>query len=211
MPDGGPDDSDQGAEDVQILAIDTPFQGYFRIDRYRLRHRRHDGGWTGEMAREIFERGHAVAVLLYDPVQDCVVLLNQFRIGAFAAGKAAWQTEVVAGIIESGEDPAAVATRETEEESGLKLRELIPLYHYLASPGGSSETIRLYCGIVDSRTAGGIHGLDSENEDILVTSTAFAEAWAMVQDGRIDNAPSIIALQWLALNRQHLRQQYTVD
>lgn len=198
-------------EDVEILGFDTPFQGYFRIDRYRLRHRKHEDGWTGEMVREIFERGHAVGVVLYDPVQDSVVLLDQFRIGALAGGKSGWQREVVAGIIEPGEDAQNVARRETLEESGLELRELIPLYHYLATPGGSSETLRLYCGIVDSRGAGGIHGLDAENEDIKVETYGFGQAWDMVEDGRIDNAPTLIGMQWLALNRERLRQQYTVE
>lgn len=205
MPKSGPLKNRDVPDDVEIIESDTPFQGYFRIDRYRLRHRRHDGGWTGEIGREIFERGDAVAVVPYDPVRDEVVLLEQFRIGALAAGKAAWQIEIVAGIVEAGEAPEDVATRETHEESGHELQELIELYHYLVSPGGTSETVRVYCGIVDSSEAGGTHGLDEEEEDIRVFAVSFDEAWQMVEDGRIDNAPSLIGLQWLALNREPLR------
>src|SRR3546814_11817116 len=105
--------------DVEIAARDTCYQGYFRIDRYRFRHRLHGGGWSGEITRELFERGHAVAVLPYDPPADAVVLIEQFRIGAFAAGLPCWQTETVAGILDHGENPEVVAARvasEREEE-----------------------------------------------------------------------------------------------
>lgn len=212
-PETGPDRDDSFVydQDVEILAQETVYQGFFRMDRYQLRHRKHDGGWTGTMVREVFERGHAVAVVLYDPLRDSVVLLEQFRIPAMAAGKAPWQIEVVAGIFEAGESPEDVARRETREESGLTLRELIPLYHYLVSPGGTSETVHLYCGIVDSREAGGLHGVDAEGEDIKVTVHSFAEAWGLVESGRIDNAPALLGLQWLALNRERLRQEYSVD
>jgi ADP-ribose pyrophosphatase len=208
MPRHGPLTNAEVSDDVEILEADTPFQGYFRIDRYRLRHRRHDGGWTGEIRREVFERGHAAAVVPYDPVRDEVVLIEQFRIGALAAGKAAWQVEIVAGIVEPGETPEDVARREAREESGQELRELIKLYHYLVSPGGTSETAHIYCGIVDSTHAGGIHGLDAEEEDIRVFAVPFKTAWAMVTQGRIDNAPTLIALQWLALNRAALRARF---
>lgn len=194
--------------DVEIEASETVFQGYFRIDRYRLRHRKHDGGWTGPMTREVFERGHAAAVLQYDPRRDEVVLLRQFRIGALAGGKAGWQTEVVAGIIEPGEQPEEVARRESVEESGITVDALIPMYHYLASPGGTSESVRLYCALVDASDVGGIYGLDHENEDIRVDAVAWSEAWEMLEGGTIDNAPAIIAMQWLALNRTRLRAEH---
>lgn len=192
--------------DVEILAAESPYAGYFRIDRYRLRHRLHDGGWSEPMTREVFERGHAVAVLPYDPVRDSVVLLRQFRVPALAAGKAAWQTEVVAGIIENGESPESVARRETVEECGLEPRDLQLLYHYLVSPGGTSESVRLYAAVVDAANAGGTHGLAAENEDIQALAVPFDEAQAMLADGTIDNAPAIIALQWLAANRATLRR-----
>ncbi len=192
---------------AEILESEVVYQGYFRMDRYRLRHRKHDGGWTGTMTREVFERGHVVAVILYDPPRDRLVLLNQFRIAALAGGKPGWQTEIVAGIIEEGEAPEEVAYRETEEESGCRLKTLIPLYHYLVSPGGTSETMWLYCGIVDSEGAGGIHGLDAENEDIKVETLPFSEAMTRIGDGRIDNAPAIMGIQWLALNRERLQRE----
>jgi ADP-ribose pyrophosphatase len=192
-------------ENVEILNAETPFKGFFRIDRYTLRHRTHAGGWSEAMTREVFERGHAVAVLPYDPVRDEVVLIEQFRPGALAGGMAPWQVEVVAGIIEPDEPPETVARRETEEEAGLNVQELIPISHYLATPGGSSETIRLYCGLIDAEDAGGLHGLDQENEDIHARAMSFDAAFALLGQGPADNAPTVIGLYWLALSRARLR------
>lgn len=203
---GPPSDVDAPADvEIDEAVTETVYQGYFRMDRYRLRHRKHQGGWTAWMDRELFERGHAAAALLYDPARDLVVLLRQFRVGALAAGKSPWQIEVVAGIVETGEPPEDVVRREAIEESGVRLDRLIPLHHYLVSPGGTSETVHLYCALVDARSAGGIHGLDHENEDIRVDAVPWYKAWQMLHDGTIDNAPTIIALQWLALNRAELR------
>lgn len=196
-------------DNVDVMEKITPFQGYFRIDRYTLRHRRHDGGWTGPMTREIFERGHAAGVLLYDPVRDEVTLLEQFRPGALAAGWHPWLIEVVAGIIDDDASPEDVAIREAQEEAGAVISDLVPIYKYLVTPGGSSETMALYCARVDSRSLGGLHGLEEECEDIRVFSVAADEAIGWLESGRILNSCAIIALQWLALNRQRLITLWT--
>lgn len=194
--------------DVEILARETCFQGYFRIDRYRLRHRLHGGGWSGEMTRELFERGHAVAVLPYDPAADAVVLIEQFRIGAYAAGFSPWLIEIVAGIIDEGEAPEAVARREAREEAGCTITDLVPVHRYLSSPGGMSESVALYCGRVDSAGVGGVHGLADEHEDIKVEAVPWAEARRRLDGGEIRNSVTIIALQWLALHRDDLRRRW---
>jgi len=195
-------------KDFQLIEKRTAFQGYFRVDVYRFRHRLFAGGWSGEIRREVFERGHAAAVLPYDPERDAVVMVEQFRIGAAAAGMPLWQLEFVAGIIDEGETPEAVARREAQEEAGCEILDLVPVYRYLASPGGSSETVLLFCGRVDSRGLGGIHGLPEEHEDIRVEVVPFAEARARLEAGRITNAPAIIALQWLLLNRDSLQRRW---
>lgn len=194
--------------DFEIIEKSPAYQGYFRIDRYRFRHRLFAGGWSGEIKREVFERGHAVGVLAYDPERDAVILIEQFRIGAVAAGVPAWQSEVIAGIIDEGETPEAVAHREAQEEAGCTIRDLVRICHYLVSPGGSSETVQLYCGRVDSTGVGGIHGLPEEHEDIRVEVVPFGEARERLLAGRFGNAPTIIALQWLILNRDMLRARW---
>ncbi len=194
--------------DVEILSRETVYRGYFRIDRYRLRHRRHDGGWTGEITREVFERGHVAAVLPYDPGRDTVVLIEQFRIGAFAAGEPCWLTEIVAGVIDEGESAEAVARREMEEETGCAVSALEPIGSYLSSPGGASESVALYVGRVDSSGAGGVHGLAAEEEDIRVLVRSWAEVAGGLQQGLFTNGATLIALQWLALNRPRLRERW---
>lgn len=195
-------------DDVEIIEKTPVYEGFFRIDRYRLRHRLHEGGWSGEMLREVFERGHAAAVIPFDPVLDVVVLIEQFRIGAFAAGHEPWLVEVVAGIIEPGESAEDVVRREAVEECGCPVTDLIAIADFLVSPGGASESISLFCGRVDARGAGGIHGQREEHEDIRVVALPFAEARAWLEAGRIDNATAVIALQWLVMNRDRLRARW---
>lgn len=193
-------------QDIEILEKTTRYKGYFRIDFYRLRHRLFAGGWSGEVHREVFERGQAAGVLPYDPVADAVVLIEQFRIGAMLAELPPWQTKVVAGIIERGESAESVARREAREEAGCEVLDLVAMHRYVVSPGGTSESCQLYCGRVDSRGVGGVHGVAAEHEDIRVEIVPFAEALGLLQTTRVSNAVTIIALQWLALNRERLRR-----
>jgi ADP-ribose pyrophosphatase len=189
---------------VEVIAKETVFDGYFRIDRYRLKHELHAGGWSGELVREVFERGHAVAVLPFDPARETVVLIEQFRVGAFAHGDGGWIMESVAGIIEPGETPEDVARRETHEETGLAVHDLVPIADFYVSPGGTSQFNNLFCAIVDADRAGGIHGLDHEGEDIRVVPVPLAEVSALIASGAIRDATTLIALQWLLAHHETL-------
>ena len=156
-----------------------------------------------------FTLSHAAAVLPYDPIRDEVLLIEQFRPGSLAAGWHPWVIEPVAGIIESGETIEDVVHREAQEEAGCALQDIIPIHHYLVSPGGTSETCALFCGRVDCAVAGGIHGVDGENEDIRVLVVPFREAMSWLDDGKVNTALLLIALQWLALNRDKVRARWT--
>ena len=193
---------------LEIFETIEAFKGYFRIIKYRLRHQLFAGGWSREITREVFERGHAAALLPYDPVLDTVVLIEQFRIGAHVAGHDPWLIEIVAGIIEECESPEDVVRRETVEEAGCKVNDLIHISTYLPSAGGTSETVSLFCGRVNAADVGGIHGCDDEDEDIRVMALPFAKALAMTESGEIANSAALISLQWLALNRDRLRQEW---
>ena len=170
-----------------------------------------------EIDREIFERGHAAACLLYDPDLDKLVLIEQFRAGALAAlaspwfdgdETSPWLIEIVAGIIEDGEEPEAVVRREALEEAGCVIGEIEPLFHYLVSPGGSSESMFVFCGRVDASNAGGIHGLRHEGEDIRVLVADAQEVFAMLDEGRIINGMTLIPLQWFRAHHQELRRRW---
>jgi len=194
--------------DIEIIDKTTCYQGFFRIDRYRLRHRLFSGEWGQPITRELFERGHAAAVLPYDPIRDEVILIEQFRIGALEAPGGPWLMEIVAGIIEPGETAESVVERESIEEADCIITDLIPLYDYLVSPGGMSERIALFCGRVDTTHAGGIHGATDEGEDIKVHVVSRETALDYLKTGRINSASAIIALQWLALNRENVVKQW---
>jgi len=196
-------------DDVDILESSTVWQGFFRVDRLRLRHRLFAGGWSRPIVREVFERGHAAAILPYDPVRDEVVLIEQFRIGALTAGAEPWLIESVAGIVEEGESPEDVVRREIAEEAGCTALDILPVMDVFTTPGGSSERISIFCGRVDAAGVGGIHGLDGEGEDIRVFAETPEAALQRVADGSVRNITAVAALQWLALNKAAVRARWT--
>ena len=192
------------AADIVVEDRSVLFKRFFAIEKIRFKHKTFAGDWTESFERELFERGEAVCVLLFDPKRDCVVLTEQFRIGALADERSPWLLELVAGMVEEGESYEDVAARETEEEAGCQFTKLHPICRYWVSPGGTSERVQLYCGIIDSKDVGGIHGLAEENEDIRLTTLSFADAWSAVETGIINNAATIIALQWLKIHHEHM-------
>lgn len=194
--------------DVEIIARETLYSGFFSMDLYRFRHRLFNGEMSGEIRREIFERGHAAVLLPFDPVRDEVVLVEQIRIAAYDVSESPWLLEMVAGMIEEGESVEDVARREALEEAGLAVGRTKPVLSYLASPGGTSERLSIMVGEVDATTAEGIHGLADENEDIRVHVVSREQAYQWVEEGKIDNAASVIALQWLQLHYQTLRNEW---
>ncbi|MHA8112178.1 ADP-ribose diphosphatase [Kosakonia cowanii] len=194
--------------DVEIIARETLYTGFFSLVRYRFRHRLFNGGMSGEVQREIFERGHAAVLLPYDPVRDEVVLIEQIRIAAFDTSDTPWLLEMVAGMIEAGESDEEVARREADEEAGLAVGRVKRMLSYLASPGGTSERTAVLVGEVDATQASGIHGLVDENEDIRVHVVSREQAYQWVEEGTIDNAASVIALQWLQLHYESLQNEW---
>ncbi|HGT3000760.1 TPA: ADP-ribose diphosphatase [Enterobacter hormaechei] len=194
--------------DVEIIARETLYSGFFSMELYGFRHRLFNGEMSGEIKREIFERGHAAVLLPFDPVRDEVVLVEQVRIAAYDTSETPWLLEMVAGMIEEGESVEDVARREALEEAGLAIGRTKPVLSYLASPGGTTERSSIMVGEVDATTAKGIHGLADENEDIRVHVVSREQAYQWVEEGLIDNAASVIALQWLQLHHQNLRNEW---
>lgn len=197
------------ADDVDILERETPFQGFFRVERLTLRHRQYQGGWGAPVTRELFVRPPAAAVLPYDPVRGEILLVEQFRIGALEGRESPWCLELVAGLADKqGEPVADLVRREAWEEAGVEIGELRPVAHYMPSPGGSNERLRVFLGRADLSGAGGVHGNPEEGEDIRVVVQPVAAIDALLQSGRVDNAASLIALQWLLLNRDALDREW---
>lgn len=196
--------------DFEIVKRESLYEGFFSMARYHLRFRLFNGGWSQQVTRELMERHSAAGILLYDPILDQVVLIEQFRPGCIGHPQSPWLMEVVAGIISKDEQPRDVVSREANEEAGCEVLDLYPICEYFVSPGGSNEYLWLFCGRIDASDVGGIHGLQDENEDIRTITLSVDEALILLQEGKIKTSPAIISLQWLQLNREWLKQLWEV-
>lgn len=200
-------------DDFEIVDRKVLYEGIFRYVQYQLRHRLFKGDWTPVLSRDLIERTCAAGILPYDPILDQVVLISQFRPGALTHTKthdssakvSPWLLEIVAGVLGKAEKPAEVAVREAQEEAGCRVLELYPINDYFVSPGGSDEYIHLYCGRIDASGINGTHGLEEENEDIFAFALPADEAFELLRQGKIKTAPALVALQWLQINRNFLR------
>jgi len=198
--------------DVEIAEAAIAFERFLRVDTFRFRHRLFSGEWSAVRSYDVLRRRQAVAIVLYDPDLDRVVLVEQFRLPSLLAGSSPWQLEAAAGMIDTEEAPKAVAIRETHEETGLRLiGEPILIQRYLPSAGGSDESVVLFCGRIDSTAAAGVHGLTEEHEDIRVVVKTASEIEALLDTGAIENGHTLIALYWLLRHRDGLRRLWTAE
>lgn len=193
--------------EFEILNSSVLLDDFLNIHEYHLRHQLFAGGQSDVLRRLCLEKQMAVSVLLFDPDQDALVMVEQFRIGARQTANS-WLLENPAGYVEAGESVADVAVREVLEETGCSVSDLIPICEFLVSPGISNERIALLCGRVDAGTADGIHGLGEEGEDIKVHVLNFNEAVSEMYTGKINSTSTIMSMQWLMLNKQKVINQW---
>lgn len=185
----------------KILKREKSFSGFFNLFSYRIEHALFNGG-TGVIDREVLHRGHAAAVMPYDPATDSILLIEQFRAGAMHTEHNPWLFEFIAGMVEEGEHSRDVVRREAQEEAGIELGDVNFINTYFPSPGGSAETIDLYWAVADLSNAGGVFGLPTEGEDIRSSVYTFDEAMQMLDDGVINNSVTMLLLLWFYRFRQ---------
>ena len=189
---------------VRLHRRESLYSGFLDVDLYEVSHELYGGGWSNVLDREVMHRKEIAAVLPFDPVRQEVVLIEQFRVGAWAGTwPHPWLLECIAGVMEDGESAGEVALREAEEEASCRILELELIGRFFTTPGGSSELVNLFCGRVDAAGVGGIHGLADEGENIKASVWSLSDALSLVEDGQLCNAKTLGALQWLTLN--HLR------
>ncbi len=212
-------------KDVEVISRKLVYQGFFKMEKVELRHRLFNGGWTGSFFREIFVRGQAVGAIMYDPDNHLIGLVEQFRVGALSVVAVSnkpqsnvempqekpkkeedspWLYEVVAGMAEADESPKDVILRELVEEAGMVPDKLLSICEYFTSPGGTNETLVLFCALGDLRDVKGIHGLPNEYEDIKVIVLPEQDVFNQLYGGRFNNAATLICLQWLLMNKDNL-------
>jgi len=169
-----------------------------RLSRIELDYRHADGD-VQRLSREVYDHGHAAAVLLFDRERALVTLVRQYRIAADEAGLEPFLCEACAGLLDA-DDPETCARREALEETGIAVKGLRTAGRVIVSPGSLTEMIYLFIGSYDkqSRTGSG-GGLRHEGEDIEVIEMPLAEALEMVADGRIVDAKTVILLQRLQI------------
>jgi ADP-ribose pyrophosphatase len=188
--------------DVHVLQNREVFNRFvFRIEELTLRHERFDGSMSDDIVRLVLNRGDSVALLLTDVENSYVLLCEQFRAPTCEKGPG-WLLELPAGMLEKGEDAAECARRETMEEIGYSVRDLNRIACVYLSPGGSSERIHIFHADVTAKDAvaeGG--GLKEEGEDIRLVRMPVADALAKARNGEIQDAKTLIGLQWLELAR----------
>ncbi len=194
---------------VRLHNRETLYSGFLEVDQYEVSHELFDGGWSKVLEREVMHRKEIAALLPFDPERQEVVLIEQFRVGAWAGDwPHPWLLECIAGVMEAGESAGEVAVREGEEESGCQVLELELIGRFFTTPGGSSELVNLFCGRIDATGLGGIHGLADEGENIKASVWSLPDVLALVEDGRVCNAKTLVALQWLALNHPRLTSNW---
>ena len=194
--------------DVRILERREAHRGFFLFEELTLEHRRFDGSWSGPLSREVLHIPRAVCVLPYDPLDNRVVLIEQFRAGAIDHENGPWLLECVAGLMEAGEEAQETARREVREEAGLEVRDLLRIGVYTPSPGSVTERTTMFAARVDASKAGGLHGLASENEDIRVHGLDLADALELIEAERITCANAQLCLRWLQLNADRLQREW---
>ena len=200
-------------KEVETIKKSIRFKDYLQVTEYKLKHTLFKGGMSEIITREVIERGHVGAVLLYDPKLHVFVLTEQFRPAAYVAKNSVlwdqhlspWMIECVAGVIDEGESPEELCSRESMEEANCQILELHFLFKYFSSPGCLTETVFMYCGRVNASNAGGNFGLSEEGEDIRVFTATPEETYQMVEDGKIVNSMTMLAVQWFQMNGDRLR------
>jgi nudix-type nucleoside diphosphatase (YffH/AdpP family) len=197
---------------IEIRRQKRLFDDFFKIDELIVSHQQYDGRMSGEDRRLVFERGDAVAVLLFDGDARSVVLVEQFKAPSLIGRRRdnpsttdGWITELVAGIIDAGETTEQAVIREAFEETGYRIGSNPKLIaKFFSSPGGSSERVFIYWARVNDaqREARG-GGLDGE-EDIKVFQLEVDKLFDRLARGVIDDPKLAIAAYWLKDNIDRL-------
>ncbi|NNH87034.1 NUDIX domain-containing protein [Acinetobacter terrae] len=191
------------SDEVKIQSREYLFRGFIQVEKVSLQHRLfNQTEYTPVIQRELIHRPEAAGVLIYDDAQQKFALIEQFRVGAMDDSDSAWQLEIIAGVLDGDESPESCIRRESLEESGCEIDELQHLFSFYPSAGACSELFHLYSAHANLPEQGGIFGMPDEGENIQLHLIDYSEIKKLFTNGRLRNAPVIMALQWL---QQHIK------
>ena len=194
--------------DVEILDESVLSEHFFTLKQYKVTHSSFLDGDCPPVLRERLEGKTAVSILLFDPREDAIVCVEQFRIGLMGVADRSWSIETVSGFCDvAHEKPQEVAAREVTEETGCELQDLIEVGEFFVSPGSSTERITVFVGCVDSSKVSGVHGLAHDGEEIRPVVIP-REAAVSQLFTELNSTSIIIALQWLQINLDELNQRW---
>ena len=183
----------------KIINKKNLYSGFFSLNKYEFIHEKHNGKWTSALKREVFSGAHVSTLLPYDPIKKEIILIQQFRAGVLSRYDESYLLEIVAGIVDEGENPEQTAIRECFEETGCEVKKIFPIQSYFPAPGSSESYYHLYLGEIQAFDGERIKGLEKENEDILVKSFKIDEVRQMLKEKKITNGLTLVALQWFFL------------
>ncbi len=187
----------------------APLRGdFFKFSQFEMVHRTFHNTTTDPLPREAIIGVDAAIVLPYDPVSDCVLLVEQVRSGPLMRGAPnPWALEPVAGMVDPGETPEDAAIRETAEEADISNFTLRKMFGCYPSPGGSTDYFYCYLalGTLPEPTSY-TGGMPEENEDLRIHVIPFSDAMRLVETGEANIAPLIAMLLWLQRERDTLRR-----
>ncbi|TXG39889.1 NUDIX domain-containing protein [Seonamhaeicola maritimus] len=174
---------------------------YYILNKVNFDYLMKSGIWVNQM-REVYDRGDGAGILLYNKEKKTVILTKQFRMPTFLNdNENGFLVEIAAGMLDK-DNPEACVIRETEEETGYRLKEVKKVYEAYSSPGVMTEKMHFFVGeYTDDMKVNEGGGLDSEHEDIEVLEIPFKEAVSMLNNGEIVDTRTIVLLQYTIIHK----------
>jgi nudix-type nucleoside diphosphatase (YffH/AdpP family) len=172
---------------------------HYLLKTTTFEYRRGNGEWQTQH-RETYDRGNGATLLPYNVAQRTVVLVRQFRYPAYVNGYDDLMIEAAAGLLDNA-SPETRIRAEAEEETGYRLGAVTKVFEAFMSPGSVTEKLHFFVAEYEpAMRVGNGGGLVDEGEDIEVLELPIDEALAMIADGRIVDAKTIMLLQYAALH-----------
>ncbi|MGC6430676.1 MAG: NUDIX domain-containing protein [Jejuia sp.] len=174
---------------------------YYILKKYNFDYLMPNGKWVNQM-REVYNRGDGAGILLYNKKKKTVILIKQFRIPTYLNdNENGMLLEIAAGLLDK-DNPEECIIRETEEETGYRLKSVKKVYEGYSSPGVMTEKMYFFVGEYsdDMKVSGG-GGLDNEGEDIEIIEIPFKKAVEMLHNGDIVDTRTIVLLQYAIIHK----------